>query len=77
LNQEAEDRAKALHGTEVEDDIVTLIRGEDKHKGAGFLRVPSHCRIPVFKSVPCRLVTSDQTDTTTIAASRPFQLENR
>jgi hypothetical protein len=40
LNQEAEDRAKALSGAEVEAEIVTLISAEEKHKGTGFLRVP-------------------------------------
>jgi hypothetical protein len=39
LNQEAEDRAKALSGAEVEAEIVKLIRAEEKHKGTGFLRV--------------------------------------
>ena len=39
LNQEAEDRAKGLSGPEVEAEIVTLIRGEERHKGTGFLRV--------------------------------------
>jgi hypothetical protein len=39
LNQEAEDRAKALSGSEVVTEIVTLIRAEEKHKGTGFLRV--------------------------------------
>jgi hypothetical protein len=39
LNQEAEDRAKALSTTEVEAEIITLIRGEEKHRGMGFLRV--------------------------------------
>jgi predicted AAA+ superfamily ATPase len=39
LNQEADDRAKALPGAEVEEEIVTLIRAEEKHRGMGFLRV--------------------------------------
>jgi hypothetical protein len=39
LNQEADDRAKALSGGEVEEEIVTLIRAEEKHRGMGFLRV--------------------------------------
>jgi predicted AAA+ superfamily ATPase len=39
LNQEADDRAKGLPSTEVEAEIVALIRAEEKHKGAGFLRV--------------------------------------
>src|ERR1700730_8432674 len=39
LNQEAEDRAKGLPGTQVEAEIVTLIRAEERHKGTGFLRV--------------------------------------
>jgi len=39
LNQEADDRAKALSGAEVEEEIVTLIRAEEKHRGMGFLRV--------------------------------------
>jgi len=41
LNQEAEERAKSLSNPELEADIITLIRAEEKHKGAGFLRV--HC----------------------------------
>ena len=39
LNQEAEERAKGLSGTEVEAEIVTLVRAEERHKGTGFLRV--------------------------------------
>jgi predicted AAA+ superfamily ATPase len=39
LNQEAEDRAKALSAAEVEAEIITLIRAEERHKGIGFLRV--------------------------------------
>jgi hypothetical protein len=39
LNQEAEDRAKALSAGEVEAEIVTLIRAEERHRGTGFLRV--------------------------------------
>lgn len=39
LNQEAEDRAKALSGAEVEAEIVTLVRAEERHRGTGFLRV--------------------------------------
>ena len=39
LNQEAEDRAKGLSSTEVEVEIVTLIRAEERHRGTGFLRV--------------------------------------
>jgi hypothetical protein len=39
LNQEAEDRAKALSASEVEAEIITLIRAEERHKGTGFLRV--------------------------------------
>jgi hypothetical protein len=39
LNQEVEDRAKALSASEVDAEIVTLIRGEEKQKGTGFLRV--------------------------------------
>jgi hypothetical protein len=39
LNQEAEDRAKGLSGPEVEAEIVTLVRAEERHKGTGFLRV--------------------------------------
>src|SRR6202030_1161931 len=35
LNQEAEDRAKALSGADVEAEIVTLVRAEERHKGAG------------------------------------------
>jgi hypothetical protein len=31
LNQEAEDRAKALSAAEVETDIITLIRAEERH----------------------------------------------
>jgi hypothetical protein len=39
LNQEAEDRAKALSDSEVDNDIVALVRADEKHKGMGFLRV--------------------------------------
>jgi predicted AAA+ superfamily ATPase len=39
LNQEADDRARALSGPEVEAEIVSLIRAEEPHKGTGFLRV--------------------------------------
>ena len=39
LNQEADDRAKALSAAEVDAEIITLIRGEERHKGTGFLRV--------------------------------------
>jgi hypothetical protein len=39
LNQEAEDRAKAISGPEVETEIIALIRAEERHKGTGFLRV--------------------------------------
>ena len=39
LNQEADDRAKALSAGEVEAEITTLIRAEEKHRGMGFLRV--------------------------------------
>lgn len=39
LNQEAEDRAKALSASEVEAEIVTLVRAEERHRGMGFLRV--------------------------------------
>jgi predicted AAA+ superfamily ATPase len=39
LNQEADDRAKALSAAEVEAEIVTLIQAEERHKGTGFLRV--------------------------------------
>jgi predicted AAA+ superfamily ATPase len=39
LNQEAEDRAKALSAAEVEAEIITLIRAEERHRGMGFLRV--------------------------------------
>jgi predicted AAA+ superfamily ATPase len=39
LNQEAEDRAKAFSAAEVEAEIITLIRAEEKHRGMGFLRV--------------------------------------
>jgi predicted AAA+ superfamily ATPase len=40
LNQEAEDRAKALSASEVEAEIVALIRAEERNKGSGgFLRV--------------------------------------
>jgi hypothetical protein len=39
LNQEADDRAKAFAAAEVEAEIITLIRAEERHKGAGFLRV--------------------------------------
>ncbi len=37
LNQEAEDRAKALSGTEIEAEIIALVRLEERHKGTGFL----------------------------------------
>ncbi len=39
LNQEAEDRAKALSAAEVEAEIVALIRAEERNKIHGFLRV--------------------------------------
>lgn len=39
LNQEAEDRARNLSPAEVDAEIVSLIRGEEEHKGTGFLRV--------------------------------------
>ena len=39
LNQEADDRAKGIASTEVEAEIVTLIRAEERYKGTGFLRV--------------------------------------
>ena len=39
LNQEAEDRAKSLPAHEIEAEIIALVRGEEKHKGVGFLRV--------------------------------------
>ena len=39
MNQEADDRARSLSAAEVEAEIVSLIRGEEKHKGTGFLRV--------------------------------------
>jgi Protein of unknown function (DUF499) len=39
LNQEADDRARSLSAAEVETEIVSLIRGEERHKGTGFLRV--------------------------------------
>ena len=39
LNQEADDRAKSLPAAEVDAEIVTIIRAEERHKGAGFLRV--------------------------------------
>jgi predicted AAA+ superfamily ATPase len=39
LNQEAEDRARALSPGEVEAEIITLIRAEERHRGMGFLRV--------------------------------------
>jgi predicted AAA+ superfamily ATPase len=39
LNQEAEDRAKALPAPEVEGEIIALIRAEERHRGTGFLRV--------------------------------------
>jgi predicted AAA+ superfamily ATPase len=39
LNQEAEDRARSLSAAEVNAEIVALIRGEERHKGTGFLRV--------------------------------------
>jgi len=35
LNQEAEDRAKALSTNEVDAEIVTLVRAEERHKGTG------------------------------------------
>jgi uncharacterized protein len=41
LNQEAEDRAKALSEPEVDAAIIDLLRAEERHKGMGFLRV--HC----------------------------------
>jgi hypothetical protein len=39
LNQEAEERARNLSASEVDADIIALIRAEEKHKGTGFLRV--------------------------------------
>ena len=39
LNQEAEDRAKALPAFEIEAEMATLVRAEERHKGSGFLRV--------------------------------------
>jgi hypothetical protein len=39
LNQEADERAKALSTGEVDAEIITLIRGEERHRGMGFLRV--------------------------------------
>lgn len=39
LNQEAEDRAKALAVAVVDEDVVALLRREEKHRGTGFLRV--------------------------------------
>src|SRR5215510_11678823 len=39
LNQEADDRAKALSLAEVDTEITTLIRAEERHRGTGFLRV--------------------------------------
>jgi hypothetical protein len=39
LNQEADDRAKAFTATEVEAEIIALIRAEERHKGTGFVRV--------------------------------------
>src|SRR6478735_5562707 len=38
LNQEAEDRAKGLSGSDVEAEMVTLIRAEERYRGTGFLR---------------------------------------
>jgi hypothetical protein len=39
LNQEAGDRAKSLSAAEVDAEIATLIRAEERYKGMGFLRV--------------------------------------
>lgn len=39
LNQEAEDRAKALDISRVDADIIEILRAEERHRGAGFLRV--------------------------------------
>jgi hypothetical protein len=39
LNQEAEDRARSLPPNEVEAEIIGLLRGEERDKGVGFLRV--------------------------------------
>jgi predicted AAA+ superfamily ATPase len=39
LNQEAEDRAKALLAPQVDAEILDLVRAEERLKGAGFLRV--------------------------------------
>jgi len=39
LNQEADDRAKGFSAADVEAEIVSLIRAEEKHKGTGFLRL--------------------------------------
>jgi hypothetical protein len=39
LNQEAEDRAKGFSASDVDTEIVALLRSEEKLKGSGFLRV--------------------------------------
>ncbi len=39
LNQEAEDRARGYTANDVEAEIISLIRGEEKLKGTSFLRV--------------------------------------
>jgi predicted AAA+ superfamily ATPase len=39
LNQEAEERAKGFPPSRVEEEILALVRAEERLKGAGFLRV--------------------------------------
>src|SRR5262249_568359 len=39
LNQEADDRAKTYSAAEIDAEIVSLLRAEEKHRGNGFLRV--------------------------------------
>jgi predicted AAA+ superfamily ATPase len=54
LNQEAEDRAKAFSAAEVEAEIITLIRAEEKHRGMGFLRGTAHQTIRSASRTPTK-----------------------
>lgn len=39
LNQEADERAKALAASEVDAEIAAIVQAEERYRGAGFLRV--------------------------------------
>jgi hypothetical protein len=52
LNQEAEDRAKAL--SEIEAEIIALVRLEEQHKGTGFLSVHGAPTILSASTTPTR-----------------------